>query len=451
MRERRHKGEFHEFILMALLGKGPLHYQELWDTFMQLTSHFTMGSRYFTEWGQSFSERVRRFISRFGLRPESEQGGERRPREREREPVEPEFRKTLLELSRKGRIHLNENEEYELTEPGKKQAEKYKKDMEKGAEIFRDHILSPTATARNTVIVDLFLASMKLISGFVSGSVALIADGADATIDTASAVVVWAGITFKKEHLGTVIIVLMMFVTGLTVGYESVTKVYGAITSTIDPIAKPYLVIAVELIALIAAVILSFYQRYVGKSNGNLALISQSVDSKNHIYVAGVVILGAIFSIVDVHFVDPLIGVCIAVRILKDAITLSREAISSLRGEETDFSAYRIPFEKHYKGYKTESFRSWIMYSMLEDGLRTGEELIASLEKVFKPKYVPILSEFGYSLGEGIDFKAEFNNLVNPLIDKGYIMRDSDSFQLTPSGKKAIERWIRDMRFYATS
>jgi Co/Zn/Cd efflux system component/predicted transcriptional regulator len=451
MRERRHKGEFHEFILMALLGKGPLRYQELWDTFMQLTSHFTMGSRYFTEWGQSLSERVRRFISRFGLRPERERTGERRPREREREPVEPEFRKTLLELSRTGQIHLNENEEYELTDPGKRQAEKYKKDMEKGAEIFRDHILSPTATARNTVIVDLFLASIKLISGFVSGSVALIADGADATIDTASAVVVWAGIRFGKEHLGTVIIVLMMFVTGLTVGYESLTKLYGAITSTIDPIAKPYLVIVVELVALISAVMLTFYQRYVGKSNGNLSLISQSVDSKNHIYVAGVVILGAIFSTVGIHFVDPLIGVYIAVRILKDAIALAREAISSLKGEETDFSAYRMPFEKHYKGYKTESFRSWILYSMLEDGLRTGEELIASLEKVFKPKYVPILSEFGYSLGEGMDFKTEFNALITPLLDKGYLAQDGDSFELTPSGKRAIERWIREMRFYATS
>jgi Co/Zn/Cd efflux system component/predicted transcriptional regulator len=451
MRERRHKGEFHEFILMALLGKGPLLYQELWDTFMQLTSHFTMGSRYFTEWGQNFSEKVRRFISRLGLRPEWEHAGERRRREREREPVEPEFRKTLLELSRKGQIQLNENEQYELTDHGKKQAEKYKTDMEKGAEIFRDHILSPSATARNTVIVDLLLACIKLISGFVSGSVALIADGADATIDTASAVVVWAGIRFKKEYLGTVIIVLMMFVTGLTVGYESLTKLYGAITSTIDPIAKPYLVIAVELVALIAAVILTFYQRYVGKSNGNLALISQSVDSKNHIYVAGVVILGAIFSIVGIPFVDPLIGVYIAVRILKDAIALSREAISSLKGEETDFSAYRIPFEKHYKGYKTESFRSWILYSILEDGLRTGEELIASLEEVFKPKYVPILSEFGYSLGEGIDFKTEFNTLIMPLLDKGFLAQDGDSFELTPSGKRTIERWIKEMRFYATS
>jgi DNA-binding PadR family transcriptional regulator len=31
------------------------------------------------------------------------------------------------------------------------------------------------------------------------------------------------------------------------------------------------------------------------------------------------------------------------------------------------------------------------------------------------------------------------------------LAQDGDSFELTPSGKRAIERWIREMRFYATS
>jgi divalent metal cation (Fe/Co/Zn/Cd) transporter len=149
---------------------------------------------------------------------------------------------------------------------------------------------------------------------------------------------VWAGIKYKKEHLGALIIILMMFLTCLSVGYESLATIYAAITSTINPMAKPYLVIAVELVALVCAGILTFYQRYVGKMSGSLALISQSIDSKNHIYVAGAVIIGAVFSILGVHFIDALIGAYIAVCILKDAVGLSREAISSIKGEETDFS-----------------------------------------------------------------------------------------------------------------
>jgi len=40
---------------------------------------------------------------------------------------------------------------------------------------------------------------MKLLAGFLSGSVGLIADGADATVDTVSASLVWIGIKYKKE------------------------------------------------------------------------------------------------------------------------------------------------------------------------------------------------------------------------------------------------------------
>ena len=100
-------------------------------------------------------------------------------------------------------------------------------------------MLSPTAAARNTVIADFFLAVMKLSAGLFSASVGLIADGADAAIDTVSASVVWAGIKFKKEFLGTLIVISMMFLTAISVGYESVTKIVDAITATIPPISLP--------------------------------------------------------------------------------------------------------------------------------------------------------------------------------------------------------------------
>jgi hypothetical protein len=161
MKKKRHGSNFYEFILMALLGTGSLRYEELWETFIQLVSHFTMGSRYFAE---RFSKRKRE--------------SERRRRYREREPIESTFKENLYELSTKGMIRLNQEGKYELTEEGRKQAQEYSRGMKKGAAILRNQIVSPTATARNTVIVDLFLALTKLVAGFMSGSVALIADGA---------------------------------------------------------------------------------------------------------------------------------------------------------------------------------------------------------------------------------------------------------------------------------
>ncbi|MCD6470033.1 cation transporter, partial [Candidatus Bathyarchaeota archaeon] len=312
-------------------------------------------------------------------------------------------------LIEQGMLRLNKDNKYELTEEGREEAKKSAREIEK-AVISISRLLSPATAARNTVIADFFLAVMKLSVGFLSASVGLIADGADAAIDTVSASFVWAGIKFKKEFLGTLIIISMMFITAISVGYESATKLINAITATIPPISLPYLVVAVEGIAFVAAAILHFYQRYVGKSSGSLALISQSIDSKNHVYVAAAVIIGAIFSVFGICFVDALIGTFVATRILIDGFGLSKEAFYSIRGEETDFSKYEIPLERHWRLNKLETFRTWILYSIKEDGLNTKEGLIDSLERAFRPKYTPILSEFRFSLGKGFDFEKEFDN-----------------------------------------
>ena len=208
----------------------------------------------------------------------------------------------------------------------------------------------------------------------------------------------------------------MMFITAISVGYESATKIVDAVTTTISPISLPYLVVTVEGIAFIAAAILHFYQRYVGKSNGSLTLISQSIDSKNHIYVATAVIIGAISSIFGIYFVDALIGAFVTVRILIDGFELSKDALSSIKGEATDLSKYKIPLEKHWHLSKLETFKIWILYLIKEDNLSTKEELINSLERTFKPNYIPVLSKYRFNLGEEFDFEKEFKNLIKPLL-----------------------------------
>ena len=351
-------------------------------------------------------------------------------------------------LIKKNMIILNKENKYELTEKGRKTAIESAEEIEKLTDRIEKKLLSPSAAARNTVIVDFFLAVMKLLAGFLSGSVGLIADGADATVDTVSASLVWIGIKYKKEFLGTLIIIAMMFVTSISVGYESITKILQAITSEISPISMPYLVIIVEGIALISAAILYFYQRYVGKRNGSLALISQSIDSKNHIYVAVTIIIGAIFSIFGIHFVDALIGAFIAIRILIDGIGLLREVFSSIKGEEIDFSKYEIPFEKKWHLSRLETFRSWILYSIKEDDLKTRNELVTALERTFKPRYVPILSEFKFSLGEDFDFEGEFDNLIKPMLDEKLLIKEGDRFILTGEGKKRVDKVFSSMRYH---
>ena len=394
---------------------------------------------------RELEKKVFSFLSRFKYQPKEDYSA-RMKKWREKHEQQINVHLECESLIEQGMLRLNEDNKYELTEEGREEAKKSAREIEK-AVISISQLLSPAAAARNTVIADFFLAVMKLLAGFLSASVGLIADGADAAIDTVSASVVWAGIKFKKEFLGTLIIISMMFITAISVGYESATKIIDAINATIPPISLPCLVIAVEGIALVAAAVLHFYQRYVGKSSGSLALISQSIDSKNHIYVAAAVIIGAVFSVFGICFVDALIGAFVATRILIDGFGLSKEAFYSIRGEETDFSKYKIPLERHWRLNKLETFRTWILYSIKEDGLNTKEGLIDSLERAFRPKYTPILSEFRFSLGKGFDFEKEFDNLIKPLLEEKFIIKRDKNFILTEDGKNRVDRIFKSIRY----
>ena len=429
---------------MALLKKGPSSLKELEERTFAFVYHFH-GFGYSLH--KEVEKKVFGFLSRFGRKPQ-EDYSEKMKKWLEKHEQQIDVQLECRRLIENGMLRLNEENKYELTEKGKEEAEKSIKEMERAANSVRNQLLSPTAAARNTVIADFFLAVMKLLAGFFSASVGLIADGADAAIDTVSASVVWAGIKFKREFLGTLIIISMMFITALSVGYESITKIIEALTATIPPISMPYLVIAVEGIALVAAAVLHFYQRYVGKNNGSLALISQSIDSKNHIYVAAAVIIGAVFSIFGIHFVDALIGAFVATRILIDGFELSKEAFSSIKGEETDFSKYEIPFERQWRLNKLETFKTWILYLIKEDNLSTKEELISSLERTFKWKYTPTLSGFRFGIGEGFDFEKEFDNLIKPLLEENFIIKKGENFFLTEEGKSRVDRIFKSIRYH---
>jgi cation diffusion facilitator family transporter len=363
---------------------------------------------------------------------------------------EVDIKSECQDLQKKGLITMNQTCKFELTAEGREKATEFERNLKKSTDILEGQILSPSAAARNTIIVDFFLASLKLFSGIFSGSVGLLADGADAAVDSVSAAVVWLGMKIKREILGTLIVLLMMFVSGISVGYDSIRSIIDAFLGTLSPLAMPYLVIITEIIALIFALILFLYQRFVGKRNGSLVLISQSVDSKNHIYVATGVIIGAIFSILGIYFVDAFVGGFVATRILVDGIKLSKETIASIKGEEVDLKKYEIPFERHWELSKLETFRTWILYSVRELKLNTRDELVQELERTFKPKYVPILTEFKFSLGKGFDFEESFDTLVNSLVENDLLVKRNGDFLITEEGRKRITELTRSLRYQPT-
>ncbi len=110
------------------------------------------------------------------------------------------------------------------------------------------------------------LRSLKLGGGLISGSMGLIADGSDATMDTVEAILVWLGIKYHREKLSTLLVVAGLFIAAITVLFDSITHLLATFGGHAEPITMPYLVIAVEKgWPYYLRFSFFYYQRFVGK------------------------------------------------------------------------------------------------------------------------------------------------------------------------------------------
>ncbi|MCE5213328.1 MAG: cation transporter [Methanobacterium sp.] len=428
---------FDKFLMMALLKEGPLNMWKLSEKSMLFIS--LIWYQQLPGKGQPLMERL--FFNFAKLRSRIEDGETGKNIHGTQAEID--------KLTEMGWVKLNSQEKYELTEEGSKKALKLEEDMLKEAKSL-DSELNPSATAKNTTFLDAFLALLKLGAGLISGSMGLIADGTDATMDTVEAVLVWLGIKYHRENLSTFLVIFGLFIASISVGYDSITHILASLAGNAEPITLPYLVIAVEMIAILAAVFLFYYQRFVGKISNSLTLISQSVDSKNHIYIGFSVILGAIFAINGIYFVDAVIGLVVAAGIFIDAVDLLREAISARKGGEEDYSdKYKLPLEACWEENKLMAFRNWILYILWGESPKKRGEILKSLHEAFHPdNYIPVLSELKATCIRIYDFENKFDILIKPLKEHELIIEELEQFHLTEKGGKHLEHFITNFKYY---
>ncbi|MBI5679361.1 MAG: cation transporter [Methanobacterium sp.] len=429
---------YDKFLMMALLKEGPLSLDKLWEKSILFLS--LIWYQQLPEKGQPLAERLLFTLSH--VRSQIEDGRASKATH----STEAEMEKLIDD----GLVKLNEDKKYELTDEGHIKANEYEKSMQKEA-VMADKELKPSTTAKNTTYLDAFLAVLKLGSGLITGSMGLIADGTDATMDTVEAILVWLGIKYHRENLSTFLVIFGLFIASISVLYDSITHLLGMLAGHADPMTMPLLVIAVEGIAILAAVFLFYYQRFVGNVSNSLTLISQSVDSKNHIFIGTSVIIGAIFAIYGVYFVDALIGLVVGANIFKDATSLLREAISAQQGEEEDYSAeYKLPLQQCWEENQLMAFRNWILYTLWTKKSKTRPDIIISLKKVFRPdNYIPVLSELNATCTEHYDFEGEFDNLLHPLKEHELLVEEIDEeYVLTENGEEHLKKFIHNFKYY---
>lgn len=136
-----------------------------------------------------------------------------------------------------GFVTNEENGAFRLTETGAAEARKMDQGITQFAARVNAFISSRETASKVSMLVNAMIATLKLGVGFIFNSMALVADGFDSMVDVVSAIVVFAGIKYKREFYSTSFIIVMMFGTAGFIGYEAISRLISP--SRLTPLHSP--------------------------------------------------------------------------------------------------------------------------------------------------------------------------------------------------------------------
>ena len=362
---------------------------------------------------------------------------ERLERADKRERLMNNVQETLDDLLARGWA-VRQGERYALTESGREEARCMLTDVRQVGDRLGKLVL-PETVSKVSLAVHLGLAALKLPAGLLSGSVGLLNDAADTLLDGLSSLLVYAGMRLDKERAVNVVLVLLMLVTGGFTFYEAVHRFFVPF----EPEADWFTFLATILSALVCLV-LYFYQRFVGVRGGSMALITQSVDSRNHVIVAVSVTVGLIASLLRFPSLDTLVGLAVAVLILKSAVELAVELARSLGEEDVDLSRYRMGLAEQYEQFRQAQLRDWMLYLVEERGVLTRAELRARARQALDFGDNPVLQELG--LAERPQADEMIEQSLAGLFERGWLA-EQDRLTVTDVGKERLRRRMGGTRW----
>ncbi|MFX1285628.1 MAG: cation transporter [Promethearchaeota archaeon] len=354
--------------------------------------------------------------------------------EEARNPIHTWWNQIGLTYLEKKEIIKKEEGLYSLTEKGKQPADDAVKQMIKFLR-FVFSLTKPAISPILSLILHLFLGSLKLIGFVITGSISLLGDGLDSAIDGISSIVVGLSMKIKKEIQATYILIGLMVFTGIGVVFSSIDRILHPVG-----LAEEMLAITIAVISIIFCICLYLYQRYSGYINQSLAILAQSEDSKNHVLNALLVLIAIGADYFQIYILDGLVGCFIGFIILKGAYEIFQDLRSVSQGEAIDYEKYKLGVWKSYSRFQDRMLGNWVLYQILN-----GTNQLNILESAFDNKFSPIT--LNHSQGDSFTInyshdKEGLHDQINSLLENKLIQKQDSSLVLTNAGKKQILKVI---------
>ena len=197
--------------------------------------------------------------------------------------------------------------------------------------------------AKIAIISNCILTILNISVGIISGSYALVSEGAHTLSDVATSIIAYLGFVVGQKPAdedhpighgraeaisGLVIVIFLALIS------------YEIITGAIDKILNPSLITIPDTYAAIMAVVgilvnlkISDYIISIGKEINSPAIVADGKHQKTDIFSSVAVLIGVVVSNMGYPILDPIVGLVIGLLIIKTGYEIAKENIDNIMGK----------------------------------------------------------------------------------------------------------------------
>lgn len=211
--------------------------------------------------------------------------------------------------------------------------------MEK--DIYREK--AGTKASLVAIFGNIFLTIFNFTVGILSGSTALVAEGAHTLSDVLTSIIAFVGFKIgmrpadDEHHYGhgraepLVGLVIVLFL--LIVAYEILSEVYVKIVLNEALTAPDMTAALMAFIGIFINLAMTTYLIRTGKRINSPALIADGNHQKVDIFSCGAILVGVIGAQFGFPILDPLVAIFIAIMVLRTAYHVGRDSVNNLMGK----------------------------------------------------------------------------------------------------------------------
>jgi cation diffusion facilitator family transporter len=203
------------------------------------------------------------------------------------------------------------------------------------------------SAAKISFFANIILFLIKAVIGILSNSIAVISDAINALTDVASsaAIMYSVKVSFKKpdeehqfgHHAAQPIAVFIVALFSAVVSIELIKSSIERISSSYKIHTSIPIYITI-ILTIIVKILLTGYQKRVGRTFKSPGLKASAVDSLNDVLSTSISLLGLIGVQLGFKYVDSIGGILIAIIIMKSVYNIVKENIGYLMGQSADES-----------------------------------------------------------------------------------------------------------------